>query len=306
MPNFLTKFVAYSKEHPLKFNKAVIKKILTGFAVAIVLAGAILIIKEEVIYQIDSILYADESDGSADSSDSDSSEGCNVNGIELHGYIITYIEPSDKDDKGFSTKDESSSENIVYAINEADQNEDIKAILLEVDSYGGVPVAAEEIANAMKRASKPTIVLIRSVGTSAAYWAASGAQTIFASALSDVGGIGVTMSYTDKYYKNLREGVTYNSLSVGKFKDYGDSDKLLTYEEKNLIMRDLNITQENFIKAVAANRKLDINKVRALADGSSMPGQLAKDNGLVDKIGGLTEVKDYLKEKIGEEVQLCW
>ena len=61
-----------------------------------------------------------------------------------------------------------------------------------------------------------------------------------------------------------------------------------------------------FIKSVAVNRKLDVVKVRKLADGSSMPGEMALQNGLIDKIGGIYEIFDYLKEKIGEEVAICW
>lgn len=118
--------------------------------------------------------------------------------------------------------------------------------------------------------------------------------------------IGVTMSYLDNYKKNLKDGLTFNSLSTGKFKDTGNSDKPLTNEERALIMRDLNITNEHFIKSVAVNRKLDIKKVRKLADGSSMPGELALQNGLIDKIGGIYEIKDYLKEKIDEDVVVCW
>jgi len=54
-------------------------------------------------------------------------------------------------------------------IEDAEENENIKAIILEVDSYGGKPIAGEEIANALKRAKKPTVGLIRSAGLSAAY-----------------------------------------------------------------------------------------------------------------------------------------
>jgi protease-4 len=210
------------------------------------------------------------------------------------------------DENGNIISDETASESVVYAIEEAEKDENIKAIILEVDSYGGSAVAAEEIAQAMKRAIKPTVALVRTAATSAAYWASTGAKTIFASNLSDIGSIGVTMSYLDNSKKNIKDGLTYNSLSTGKFKDYGDSDKPLTAEERKLLMRDLNIMNENFIQVVATNRNLDINKVQALADGSSMPGQMAKDNGFIDRIGGMPEVKEYLKEKIGEDVEVCW
>ena len=71
-------------------------------------------------------------------------------------------------------------------------------------------------------------------------------------------------------------------------------------------MRDLEIAHELFIEAVSLNRELPIEKVRALADGSSMPGQMALDNGLIDRIGSYYDAKDYLAELIGEEVEICW
>ena len=80
----------------------------------------------------------------------------------------------------------------------------------------------------------------------------------------------------------------------------------MTAEERELLIRDLDIMHDNFVKAVAENRSLDINKVRALADGSSMPGEMALANGLIDRIGGIDEVRAYLKEKIGQDVNDCW
>jgi len=85
-----------------------------------------------------------------------------------------------------------------------------------------------------------------------------------------------------------------------------DPDKTLTAEEKELIMRDIKILHQEFIKAVASNRNLEIEKVRQLADGSSMLGQMALENGLIDRIGGMNEVIDYLKEKVGAEAKVCW
>jgi len=233
-------------------------------------------------------------------------ENCNVSGITLHGDLYTYISPADFDAEGTLLYDESASEDIVYQIEQAEKDEQIKAIILEIDSYGGGPTAGEEVANALKNVGKPTVALIREGGVSAAYWAASGADIIFASQNSDVGSIGVTMSYLDNTAQNQKEGLSYNQLSSGKFKDTGDPNKTLSVEEKALLMRDVNIIHQNFMEAVAENRNLDINKVKAMADGSSMLGEMALQNGLIDKIGGESEVKEYLKEKIGDEVEICW
>jgi len=318
MPNILKRImqfqickrkINYSKLNPRNFKRPSFKKTIKGLAILIIFLGALIAVKDEISYQFGLGFWDEESGYSDETAEEDAQEpevSCNVMGVELHGDLVTYITPDSYDADGNLLYDESASQDIVFAINEAEKNESIKAIILEVDSYGGYPVAAEEVGQAIKKATKPTVAMVRTAATSAAYWASTGANVIFASALSDIGGIGVTFSYLDNSKKNAKDGLTYNSLSTGKFKDYGDPDKPLTAEERELLMRDLKIIHENFIRAIAANRDLDIEKVKALADGSSMPGQMALENGLIDRIGGMPEVKEYLKEKIGEEVEVCW
>jgi prophage maintenance system killer protein len=77
-------------------------------------------------------------------------------------------------------------------------------------------------------------------------------------------------------------------------------------EEKDLFMRDVQIMHENFIKDVAENRNLAIEKVREIADGSTVLGEKAKELGLIDEIGGYNEVVSYLEKQIGEEISVCW
>ena len=165
--------------------------------------------------------------------------------------------------------------------------------------------AAEEITSALKDAGKPTVAVIRDNGDSAAYQVASGCGQIFASIDSSVGSIGVTMSYLDNASKNQSDGLTYNQLSQGKFKDAGSSDKPLTDEERQLFMRDVNIMYDNFIKTIATNRHMSIDAVKNLADGSAMLGQAARDSGLIDQIGGVNEAKNYISKKIGKEAVIC-
>ena len=239
------------------------------------------------------------------STESEASSSCNVLGINLHGELYTYI-PEKNSDELISNKDVVASESIMLSIQQAQSDDDIKAIIVEVDSPGGYPVAGEEIANAIKESTKPVVAFIRQTGASAAYWAISSADKIFASKNSDVGSIGVTTSYLDNVSKNKKEGLTYVQLSAGKYKDAGNPDKPLTEEEKALIVRDLKIVHENFIQTIATNRNIPIEKVRAIADGSTVLGDKAKQLGLIDSIGGYSEVKKYIEEKIGEKPQVCW
>ena len=226
---------------------------------------------------------------------------CNVLSIKLHGQLMTYF--PEKEPLDFS--DVASAENILYYIKTANDDEKIKAIILDIDSNGGSPVAGEEVAHALKSSKKPTVALIRQTGASAAYWAATGANVIYASKNSDVGSIGVTYSYLDSVEKNQKDGLNFMGLYVGKYKEMGNPDKTLTAEEKDLIMRDLKIIHLNFIKTVAQNRNLSVGKINAIADGSSVLGERAKELGLVDKIGDSIDVENYLSEKMGEKVITC-
>jgi protease-4 len=274
------------------FRRSSLRKI----ALIIMLIASFIIIKDQIEYSLSIGSWSDDSDYI--NNESEYGE-CNVKGILLRGELALFINES-------SEYMQSSSEDIVYAIKEAEEDANIKAILIEVDSHGGYPVADEEIANALIRAKKPTIALVRGLAASASYYAITGADIIFASQDSEVGSIGVTASYLDYFQMNEKEGVNFNILSTGKYKDIMSEDKELTEDEKELILRDLNIMNDNFIQAVATNRDLDVEKVRSLADGSTMLGKMAMEAGLIDRIGGEYEVKDYLKDIIGEEVNICW
>lgn len=251
---------------------------------------------------------ADVSDSDyLESSDSESTDtaDCNVVGVNLHGSLYTYI-PTGADDSLMADTDVVSSDSLVYYINQADKDEKIKAILLEVDSYGGAPVAGEEVANALKAAAKPTVALIRQSGVSAAYWAATGADKIYASKNSDVGSIGVTMSYLENVNRNQKEGYNFVSLSTGKYKDVGNPDRPLSEEEKALLLKDLNTILQNFISEISTNRKIPVEDIKKIADGSSVLGEKAKSLKLIDEIGGIAEVEKYLSEKMGEKAEVCW
>jgi len=233
-------------------------------------------------------------------------KGSNVAVINIHGDIATYlIEPSYPEESHFGFSSSVSSEKIVAYIDEIERNENIKAVILKIDSYGGFPVASEEIMNAVKRTTKPTVAVIREGAASGAYLIASAADKIYASEMSDVGSIGITMSYLDYSQQNRQEGIIYQQLSSGKFKDSGDPDKELTDEEKELFMRDIEILHEVFVRKVAENRGLTIEEVKKLADGSTMLGKAAKEKGLIDEIGDIYDAQDWLGKELNIRPEIC-
>jgi len=225
----------------------------------------------------------------------------NVALISIHGEIATYSYYTEEEEYS----DMVSSEEIVKYIDVIEDDEYMEVLIVEIDSYGGYPVASEEIMNALKKMKTPVVALIREGAASGAYLIATGADKIYASEMSDIGSIGVSMSYIDYSEQNKEEGLIYQQLSSGKFKDSGDPDKELTKEEKELYMRDVIILHDIFVREVAENRNLDIKKVQELADGSTMLGQAAKDNGLIDEIGDIYDVKEWIREELGIEPIIC-
>ena len=217
--------------------------------------------------------------------------------ISTGGYYVT--------EEGDSISEEVSPEEIIFYLNEIDNDNTFSAIILSIDSLGGYPVPSEQIAKAIKQIEKPVVVVVESYADSGAYIIASSADYIFASKLSEVGAIGVTMSYLDYSTQNLHEGIKYNSLSSGKFKDTGDPDKTLTYEERNLLMRDVNKMHDIVVEMIAENRNLSVEEVQKLADGSTMLGEDALANKLIDEIGGEYEAMQWLAGELNEEVSVC-
>jgi protease IV len=257
------------------------------------------------VYVLIGLVQKQELEGTSDEYGYTESEDCSVSGINVHGTLVTYIPQHAEGDITYDY-DLVASEDITWLIEQANQDENTKAVVIEVDSSGGSPVAGEEIANAVKNSEKPVVAFIRDVGASAAYLAISSADKIWASENSNVGSIGVTASYLSNAEKNRNEGYKYENLSIGKYKDSGSPEIPLTKEDRELFLRDLNIMYENFIAEVAENRNLAIEKVRSFADGSTVLGAKAKELGLIDEIGGINEAKKYLEETIGETLTICW
>src|SRR3990167_10495750 len=248
----------------------------------------------------DSTVDQTEGTGKADAS-------CNIAVIPIVGEIIPYV-GAEKDGSGNEFPPTTNADDVLSALRAAETNSNIRGILVRIDSGGGSGVPAEIIANALKRTPLPVVALIREMGASAAYLVATGARTIIASPFSDIGSIGVTMSYVENATKNAQEGLQYVPLASAQFKDYGNPDKPLTQDERALLERDLKIYHEQFVKQVAENRNMPVEQVAKLADGSSMPGTLALENGLIDTLGDQETARAWFAEQLeisAEEVVFC-
>lgn len=223
---------------------------------------------------------------------------CNVAVIPVTGDIIP----------GMGTEESVGGDEVLAALRMAESDSGLIGVLLRIDSPGGSAAASEAIADHLKASWLPSVALIREIGTSGAYMAATGADRIYASEFSDVGGIGVTMSYVENVRQNDEDGLDFVSLASAPYKDYMNPNAPLTDEERALLERDLAVYHDAFVRFVAENRNLPVEAVQELANGASVPGSVALEQKLVDALGGQDDTKAWFAEQAGieaEDVVFC-
>jgi len=192
-----------------------------------------------------------------------------------------------------------SSADIVQFIEDAEADESIEAIVLEINSPGGTPVASDEIAQAVKKAQKPIIAVIKDIGASGGYWVASATDYIFANRMSITGSIGVISSYLEFSGLLDKYDVRYERLVSGENKDIGSPFNKLNDPQRKLMQGKIDTLHEFFVEEVALNRDLPLEDVRSMATGEIFLGSEALELGLIDQVGNLDDAKIYLQDTFG-------
>lgn len=188
----------------------------------------------------------------------------------------------------------------------------IGAVVLRVDSPGGDAMAADYIAEVMRkhRGKKPIIVSQGAVAGSGGYWLSMFGDTIVSSPYTITGSIGVIGSWI--YDKGLKDtlGISTDFVKIGKFADLGFSFQSplfgiglpvrdFTNEEKELMKDMILDLYGDFKDKVAEGRNMSVDSVEAVAQGRIWSGTRAKQIGLVDEIGSLLDAINIAKEKAG-------
>jgi protease IV len=189
-------------------------------------------------------------------------------------------------------------DDLVDAIREAADDQDIAAILLRIDSPGGSYVASDTIWREVVRAKekKPVVVTMSGVAASGGYFIAAPASAILADPGTVTGSIGV---YAGKFVlSGLWEklGVTWGGVAGGENAGIWSANQPFTPEQWQKFQALLDRTYADFLAKVGEGRKLDAAKVEAAAGGRVWTGEDALKAGLVDRIGGLTESIATAKE----------
>lgn len=186
-------------------------------------------------------------------------------------------------------------------MDQAAEDDSVKAILLRVDSPGGTVAASEEISAYVKASKKPVVVSIGDIGASGAYMVSSQADEIIAMPGSAVGSIGVISEIPNVSKLLGKVGVEFQVITAGKNKDTGSPFRPLTKEERNLIQGEVDEAYDQFIDIVASGRKMERSKVESLATGWVWSGAKAKELGLIDTIGTYDDALEAAAKRGGIE-----
>ncbi len=207
--------------------------------------------------------------------------------------------------KGMITSEESAfglmaaSTVLIKDIEEAENKRKIKAVIFEINSPGGTPFASKEIATCIENMDKPAIAWVREYAASGAYWIASACDEIVADELSTVGSIGAMSIRPDIGELMKKFGIEVETLRTGIYKGLGLPYEKPTEEERELMKKELDEIQDNFLNAVAKNRKLDDAKMKELSTAKVYLGREAKEMGLIDHLGGKELAIRIAKERSG-------
>ncbi len=184
------------------------------------------------------------------------------------------------------------SETFIKELKKARDDDKIKAIVLRINSPGGSALASDvmwrEIQITTK--TKPVVASMADVAASGGYYMAMGCNTIVAQPNTITGSIGIfglIFNVTD--FMNNKLGVTFDGVGTSPHADWPTATRDMTDFEKSRIQQSVNQGYANFTSKAAAGRKMPVEKLRGLAQGRVWSGIEAKENGLVDILGGIDD-----------------
>lgn len=177
----------------------------------------------------------------------------------------------------------------------------IKAIVLRVDSPGGVVAPSQEIYEEVRKfaARKKIIVSMGSLAASGGYYISAPATMIYANPGTITASIGVILKLSNIEALMDKIGIKSYTLKTGKYKDSGSPLREFSAEDRAMLQSVIDNTHEQFIRAVAEGRKLPIAEVRKIADGRILSGEQARGLKLVDRLGTLQDAIEEAGKQAG-------
>ncbi len=216
--------------------------------------------------------------------------GSKVAVVEVQGVIGVGT------DRGLDT------EAIIRTLAEYRDDPAVRAVVLRIDSPGGVVAPTQEIFTAVRRlreTKKPVVASLGSVAASGGYYVAVSADRIFASPGTLTGSIGVVMQLANVEGLLKKVGVEYVVVKAGVYKDVGNFARAMTPEERRVLQSLLDDVYDQFISAVAEGRGLEPQAVRGFAEGRIYSGRQAHGLKMVDDLGGLEDAIEAAAKMAG-------
>jgi protease-4 len=193
--------------------------------------------------------------------------------VELEGVIVDVTE-------------------VVRELKSHRENPSVRAVVLRINSPGGVVAPTQEVHDAVRRlrqAGKPVVASLGAVAASGGYYVAVACDQIYANPGTLTGSIGVIMQLANFEHLLKKVGVEYVVVKAGQFKDLGNVARPMTPEERRVMQALLDDVHGQFIEAVTEGRKLPRADVARFADGRIFSGVQAKALRMVDALGDLEE-----------------
>jgi protease-4 len=221
-------------------------------------------------------------------------EGDRIGLVYLVGQIT-------EGDEGGGTDEGGRSGPFVRAMRSFADDDEIKALVIRIDSPGGSALASDRMWHAVRRVAKkkPVIVSVGDMCASGGYYIASAATEIYVDETSLVGSIGVVGGKVVVDELAARVGVHTEIIERGRHAAYASPTRPFTDEERAVLERMMRQTYERFLRRIETGREMERAAILPHAEGRVMTGKRALDAGLVDRVGGLSDALAHAREQAG-------
>lgn len=215
--------------------------------------------------------------------------------VRVEGVIVPGEAPPPNPFSG-GTAGAAYSETIVDYLKRANESDNIKAVILAVDSPGGSVYASDEIYLQLQEMEKPVITSMGSLAASGGYYISAPTDEIWASPHTFTCSIGVIMQMINLEAFAEEYGVTAVVVKSGQFKDIGNPFKEVSEADREILQSLVDEAYDGFVEIVADGREMSEERVREIADGRICSGKQALELELVDSLGYLPDVIDRAAE----------
>lgn len=194
------------------------------------------------------------------------------------------------------------SRTFVEAMREARESKSVKAVVIRIESPGGLMTASDAMWREVELTSrvKPVIASMGSVAASGGYYIAAPSDTIVADSATITGSIGVFgLFFNTHALLSQTLGINLDVIRTNTHADLMSGDRDLTTSERTMIQRMVDASYERFLEVVSMGRGMSRDSVHAVAQGRVWTGSQAKQVGLVDELGGLHRAVEIAQRRAG-------